>query len=484
MTHAEIVLERFGRLDKHLQSKGFPATSPWWRQTLRTWYLSGKRQLVARVGRRGGKSSTLCRLAVVEALYGKHHIPPGDVGVIAIISTRKEEATERLRTVMAILDALGVRYRTELNTISLIGRPVMFRVYTASVQGVSGFTAIFIIGDEVAKWKDLDTGTNPATEVLRSVRPTLATQPNGRIVLSSSPMGTLDAHYDAYQDGETEMQTTAHAPTWIANPTLTEESTRALESDELFWSREYGAIPQAEHERSLLSQAQLKGARDGVVHVPEARYRYVAAMDPATRGNAWTLIVATQDEHQVRRVVLAKEWRGTRARPLVPGEVLADIRAHLEPYGLRHVYTDQYSGDALKEIAMGKGLLLSIEPWTQALKAESFERLKSLLGESRLRIVEDAQVEADLLAVRLRLTRHGESYELISHGARHADYAPAIAMAVSHARIRALPPEETLSFAEQAERQKTSFLLGLKKERERAEKHGTPPITHRRWSMN
>ena len=105
-THAGVILARFAEVDAQLVAAGFPTTSPWWLATIRRWYESGKRQAVLRCGRRGGKSSTLSRLAVVEMLYGKHDVPPGDIGVVAVISTDRPEASGRLSTIAAILDAL------------------------------------------------------------------------------------------------------------------------------------------------------------------------------------------------------------------------------------------------------------------------------------------------------------------------------------------------------------------------------------------
>ncbi len=134
---------RFDALERALVAKGFPATSPWWREKgVRRHFDHGGRQVVLRVGRRGGKSSTLCRIGVVEALYGRHVVPPGDLGVVAIISVNRDEASQRLRTIKAILDAIGVAYRPIDGGIELEGRSVGFKVYTASVSGVSGFTAI------------------------------------------------------------------------------------------------------------------------------------------------------------------------------------------------------------------------------------------------------------------------------------------------------------------------------------------------------
>lgn len=231
-------------MDALLVRAGFPPMSPWWRETIVRWLATGDaRQLVARIGRRGGKSSTLTRLAVAFALFGDFKIPPGDVGVVAIVSVRREEAAERLRLVRAILDALGEPYTGSAETIELQRRPVVFRVFVASLSGVVGFSAIFVLCDEVARWRDGESGANPASEVLASLRPTLLTHPHARIVLSSSPLSVVDAHAEAFDRGDNAQQVVAHAPSWLANPTLTEDQTHTLEPDERVWRREYAAIP-------------------------------------------------------------------------------------------------------------------------------------------------------------------------------------------------------------------------------------------------
>ena len=110
MTHGERIIEKFVEQENQLIAKGFPRAAPWWREKLVRFYLSGKRTHVLRVGRRGGKSSTICRVAVVEALYGLHHIQPGDIGTVAILSAERGQAADRLRTIEAILKA-AVQYR-------------------------------------------------------------------------------------------------------------------------------------------------------------------------------------------------------------------------------------------------------------------------------------------------------------------------------------------------------------------------------------
>jgi hypothetical protein len=111
-----------------------------------------------------------------SALRGAR-LPPGDVGIVGIVSVSRDEAAQRLRTIKAILDALGVKYRPIDCGIELEARPIAFKVFTASISGVVGGTWFCGIGDELARWRDADTGANPATEVLGSLRPTMAGQP-------------------------------------------------------------------------------------------------------------------------------------------------------------------------------------------------------------------------------------------------------------------------------------------------------------------
>ncbi len=484
-SHAEEVIARFDEVDATLVAKGFPPTSLWWRAAFERWYRGGKRQLVARVGRRGGKSSSLSRLAVVEALYGRHSVPPGDVGVVAVVSTDRSEAYGRLRTIEAILDALGIAYRPcrgGIIGIELVSRRIAFRVFTASISGVSGFTSVFVMCDEVSKWSDADTGANPASEVLASIRPTMQTQTNARMVLSSSPMGMYDAHFDAFELGETDGQVVAHAPSWVANPTITEEQTRRDEPNESRWAREYAAIPQTEAESSLISEYLVDRAVRRLPqpwHTPYIEgHHYVAAMDPATRGHAWTFVVATRGVDGVRRIAYAQEWRGSPSYPLRPGAVLAEIHTIAASYGLRVVTTDQHAIDHLRDLCP-KGLHLREAAWTLQTKRDGYEHVLTLLQDERLELHPDPQVKADLLGIRKCFTRTGVTYELAEVHGRHSDYAPAVALAVDDARWVAKAPELVLDDSSEAKVKKVAFLEGRRKDRERRERFGAMPVTHR-----
>lgn len=459
------VLQHIDALERALEKHAFVPMSPWWRETIRDFYNTSARQLVLRVGRRGGKSSTLCRVAVLEALFGDHKIPAGDVGVVAIISVRLDEARERLRTVEAILRALKAPFKRTGDTIELSNRPIAFRCFAASMAGVVGFTCIAAICDEVARWRDADSGSNPATEVLGSLRPTMATQPNARIFLSSSPLSTLDAHHKAFELGDTATQRVAYAPTWEANPTISEEETHRLEPDQRLWSREYLAQP-ADPDESLISAEDVDACtHDKIAPLPPGSW-ISCAIDPATRGDVWSLIIlATIGEGEAarHRVVGLKEYRPRPGTPLSPGVVLADIRQTLSSrWGTNTVVSDQWSGDALRELAARVGLRLVVMPTTAQSKYQSFENLRTAIANRTIELPKHDGLRSDLLSLRRRITTSGVAIATPRVGGRHCDSATALALALSAATFSARERARRQAFNRRAEHVEVQFAaMGL-----------------------
>lgn len=468
-----------------LEAKGLHALSPWFLATLTTWLCSGKRQLVLRVGRRGGKSTALCLLAVLVVLFGQFHLPLGDVGVIAIVSVSRYEAEGRIRTICAFLRALGIVHRQRGDTIEVEGRPLVVRVFPATTAGVSGFTCVLALCDETAKWRDAETGANPATEVLGSLRPTMATQPNARMVLSSSPMGFDDAHAKAFEAGDTPQQMVAAAATWQANPTISEQQTHELEPDRRVWSREYAAVPQSAVCAALDASEVERAFRP----LPANRYFYlspVLVLDPSSlRGDSFTWCVARwlvpNNQPTLRRVpAFEGDQNGAPVRdaqgllvyetpePLSPmlrlesiegvdgrelgtttmdaivrriARAAADHEAHdlvgdqRESASLEAMFRQQCSEDWWCRY--------SAIPWTTESKTSAMLELRRLLREGGLSIEGHDQMRAQLLGLEERLLPSGQW----SYGGRrgaHDDYAALVltaCMASLAGKLRGAPSE-------------------------------------------
>jgi hypothetical protein len=448
---AAAFLRFFDAQDEGLVAEGFPATSPWWRNQLERFFRSGRRQFVLRVGRRGGKSSTLCRVAVAWALFGAFAVPPGDIGIVAFVSVSRDESAQRLRTIEAVLKVLQVKYRRSGDAIELEDRNVGFKTFTASVAGVSGPTCIMVLGDELAKWKDADTGSNPAREVIASLKPTVATQPNAPLFWSSSAFSKDDFHAAMFDRGDTADQMVAHAATWDANPSVSEQSTHELEPDFLTWQREYAAIPSDSAIENWFGDA-LDRAVDNEPPPPMVRgLRPIIAIDAAFVQDrfGWAVVSsrlvgrgANDQPRRVTHLMASDAWR-----PGKPSETIARLKLEVcatyeqppSPWSL--VYADQHEGSSFSELARAAGVNLQIVPWTggsgETSKLAKFRAVRLAMLEGTFRIPNDPALLKEFRAVRGVLTPSGnERIEVPRTSQGHGDRVSAICLAGSIALQR------------------------------------------------
>lgn len=379
MTPGVSLLARFDALDKLLVVHGFPPTSPWWRRELERFLRSGRRRWVLRVGRRGGKSSTMCRLMVSVALWGAWYVPPGDIATVAVVSVDRLEASKRIHTVRAILDAIGVRYEQRGQEVFIPERNCSVMVKTCSLTGTVGFTSVMIFADEQAKWSVAETGANPAREVMASLRPSMATQPTAFEVDCSAPWGDDDLHFELMAQGDNEHQVTAQAATWEANPTITEDATHALEPDPKEWSRAYAAIPGEAVNADWFSLALDRAmAEPRCTELVLPWVRYTVAIDPAFSRDhfGWAVLSSrtipteldsTAKPRRMTRIHAAGAWKVDRS----PLEMAIRVRDelcvpwHVASDGLNPgVFTDQFEGFSFTELARQAGVVLHVVPWT------------------------------------------------------------------------------------------------------------------------
>jgi hypothetical protein len=441
------MVRRFEALEKKLEQsgKGFHKASPWWLDTIRRFYGSGKKQLVIRKGRRAGGSSTLCRVAVLEALYGEHKVPAGDTGYVVFVSHTRKEATARLKTIAAILDALGFEYTHSDGTIEVPGRRVGFTVLTGSISGVSGWTAILIIGDEVSKWHNKETGANPATEVLASLRPTIATQPYAKIILSSSPMTESDAHAVAFAAGDTPFQMTARCSTWEGNPMVSEADTHGFEPNDRVWRREYLAEPQSELLDGFLSDVvdgcvdeKRIGVTTGLANAIGTGAICIG-LDPAFRNDEFTCVVARSDVNdQGIPIVHVESVRGWRAKPNGPPlsatAIVENVSRLSRSLRAQYVFGDQKDAESLRALFAQHRVHYVPIPWTAASKLPRYTTLRALMNDRRVRLPNEPRTLSQLRSAGVKLLPSG--IETIAFRGDD-DRADALCLAVTEAIRRA-----------------------------------------------
>lgn len=419
-------------LDASLVEAGFEPTSPWWLEQLRQVFSRHSRRAlrrwIIRAGRRGGKSSTLCRLAVLIALFGEWSVPPGDTAVIAIVSVKTDEAAARLRTIKSILSALGLRFDERGTELELRGeRPLLFKVFPCNVDSV-GFTSVLVIGDEVARWESRDTGANPAQEVIGSLAPTMATQPTAFMVLSSSPWSTDDFHAKCFDQGDTATQLVSHAPTWIANPTITEAETHELEPDERVWAREYAAVPGATISAAL--DPVDVAAAFGRAPTGKLGRGFLAIDASSLRGDAFAWIAGRESDAGELVVLECDAFEGEQLRNVSMRDVVKRIAARADEWGARPIFGDQREEASLTSMFAEEGGALEVLPWSEPSKEDAFQLMRRLLRERRLLLPDHAGLRREISNVKAHLLPSGRT----KYATNGLDFASCV-VTLTHAAV-------------------------------------------------
>lgn len=196
-------------------------------------------------------------------------------------------------------------------------------------------------------------------------------------------------------------------------------------------------------EEALFSSLEVEAAtRREPLELPrEDGMHYSAAMDPATRGNAWTLVVVkgrglggASGLQPTYEVVLSRQWVGSKASPLRPDVVLGEIAELCAKYDIDTVISDQHAIDALQDLAQNHGLTVLEHKWDATNRLKLAEHVKLLVSEKCLTLCPDPALRTDLLTARKRVTQNGVTLELPkSADGRHCDFLPALASALEYA---------------------------------------------------
>src|SRR5690606_37283184 len=398
-------------LDRLLAERGghHPLT-PWWVETLRRWYEHPTAtSLVARVGRGGTKSTTSVKVSLNEVLFGRWPVPPGERHWWVYVSVSRDEAAARLLLIESFLRALGEQYSRRDDTIELARAPLGWKVLACQVASVSGPRAIGYSADELTKWRSADRLANPAREVIASSNAMAITHPRARKLLISSPLGLTDYHFERFSRGDTDDQIVAQAPTWIANPTITEQQTHDIEPDERIWRREYAAVPQA-GSLSVFEPEAIARAFQPVTTIGPPRGR-VGVIDASSgRKDSWTFGIASwQDTSEGRRLVFSRidGFHGRFWEQQSGEAIVRTVAETFRDHGVVKVFGDQRESLMLRAAFSRHALRFTEIPWTGPAKERAVSTVRRWLADGLLALPEHDRLREELLEFEERITPTG-----------------------------------------------------------------------------
>lgn len=399
-------LRHFDAMDRALVSAGFPATSPWWRAEIERFLRTGRRRWVIRAGRRAGKSSTLCRVAVAWAKWGPWSVPPGDTAVIAFVSVDRDEASARLRTISAILTTLGIAFDERSEELELRERRLVFRVTSCSIRSV-GFTSVLVVADEMARWESREQAANPAAAVMSSLRPTGATQPFWFEINVSSPWGSDDYHAQLFDEGDTDHQAVSYAATWTANPTLSEADTHQLEPNPTVHSREYAAIPGATV--SNATDAADHAACYGRHPTGALGAGWLAIDASSLRGDAFAWVAGRESSSGELVALEADAFEGEALRRVSMADVVKRVAERAKAWGTHRIFGDQREEASLRSMFAEHGITLITYAWSEPSKDVAFQAMRRLMRARKLLLPDHATLRREVGGVKAHLLPSGRT---------------------------------------------------------------------------
>ena len=390
-------------------------------------------------------------LAVAQAVRATQivdvsDLKPGEVPRVSIVSLKLDLAASALQHLRGavqhspVLSALLVDEPTS-DTITLrhpSGRPIEIKVVAGSRAGstlVSRWCAGLIL-DEAPRMQGSDEAIVNYDEARGAVRGRM--RPGAQILSIGSPWapyGPIYRQVTEWWKRPTPNRVVIRAPGWAMNPNWwTPARCAQLQADDPDVYRvdclaEFAAPEEALYSPDVLTLVTRKSP---VEAQPEPRRTYVAGMDAGTRSNAWTLVIMTR-EGNTKKVVLAREWKGSRNEPLTPSVVLEEIAQIAKAYGVESVMCDEWSADALVDLAQRVGGLRLYPIMTRAKqKVDWAQEIRMCMLEGRIELPPVEALREDLMRVRKVPTATGMTLRLpqTSDG-RHCDYIPSLLLAWS-----------------------------------------------------
>lgn len=392
-------------------------------------------------GIRGGKSLLSSAAAVRAAITcDVSRLGVGEIPRVPIVATSVDTAKPTWEVLVGRVTAspkareliIGEPTTERIMLRHPTGRPIEIRV-VAGARAASTLVARWIacaIFDEAPRMLGEDDGVVNLDHMLKAIA--LRMLPGAQILLPGSPWAPMGPIYDRVQEhfgkpSKAIVVVRSSGP--MMNPFIWDDekvATAIKKPDE--W-RVDGLGDFMDPESGLLTTEAVGLCKRGelVVGKEDRRY-YAAAMDPATRGNAWTLVVRGNRGAGRSVIALAKQWIGSQAQPLRGSVVFPEMAELLKPFGVTRVFTDQWAIDALQDTANQAGLWLT----ETKIGFDDYKRVQALVTEQKIELPPDPQLVQDLAGVRRRVTPDGVKIILPKTAdGRHCDYAPALARVCS-----------------------------------------------------
>ena len=392
-------------------------------------------------GRRSGKSRMAAVIGAYEALFAGHEskLSKGERGVVVIVSPTRSQSRIVRDYIRGIFDVpiLKAEIASETKEGFELNNGIRIEILAGDWRTVRGYTLIAAIVDEAAfLGYDAESKVRSDTELIRAIRPSLATV-GGRLIAISSPYARKGWCYSTYQKnfgndrGATlvwncsSRTMNSMLPQSVVDAAIAEDAASA-KAEYLGEFRDDVAtfLP-----RDVIESAVVRGR---IELPPDYQQSYSAFVDlSGGRVDDAALAIGHRADNKIV-VDLVRQWKP----PFSPDTVVGEMVSVLAHYHISRVTGDNYSAEFTKAAFESRGVLydrVTSNPWSNdpiakvaKSKGQLYLELLPRLCSGDVELL-DNEILIEQLAGLERRTRSG-GRDIIDHGPnQHDDVANVVA---------------------------------------------------------
>jgi hypothetical protein len=386
-------------------------------------------ELIAVVGRRGGKSRAIATLAAYLAALRdySHVLAAGERALVIVVAPDQRQAHIVLDYCTAVFEQSPllkqlIKNRTS-DTLELTNG-LGIEVRAANFRRLRGHTFVAAVAEEVAFLFADESSANPDSEILAALRPGLATT-NGLLAMISSPYakrGELyEAHKRHYGPAGDKLILVAQGTSRDFNPSLPQSVVdRALERDHAAASAEYLAQFRSDIE-GFVSREQVEACveRGLCERAPVDGTRYFSFTDPSG-GSADSMACAIG--HLDGDMLVVDALREIKAR-FDPESAVEEFAQLLALYKIDATTGDRYSAQWCSQAFEKRGIKYE---GAEQNKSQLYLEMLPRINAKTIRLLDHPRALNQICLLERRTSRGGQ--DSIDHPPNtHDDVANAIA---------------------------------------------------------
>jgi len=379
-------------------------------------------------GRRSGKSRIAAIVGAYEsALSGREKLlSPGETGMVVILAPTKKQGRIVKNYLRAIFetDLLEPEIINETQEGFILRNGVVIEILVGDFRTVRGYTLLAAIVDEVCFFGlDAESKVRSDTELIRAIKPSLATT-NGRLICISSPYAKRGWAHRQFKNnfGNDKGKTLVwNCSSRTMNPTLPQSIVDEALAEDLSAAKseylgEFRDDVGAYLPREVIERVVVSGRKE---LLPKRDIQYYGFVD-ISGGRSDDASLSIAHKNKTKTIIdYVKRYKA----PHSPYEIIGTMAETLRKFNIRSITGDNYSAEFVSQAFRkhGLGYVKSKLP-----KSALYLELLPMICSNTIELLDDEVLISQLSSLERR-TRSGGKDSIDHPQGGHDDVANAIA---------------------------------------------------------